>query len=101
MTQNCQCCKKFNFDKMRSEQFKDLKVQNGGNSIMFSNDLKNKINEYMIDAHKKMHFNKKVTKNTSQQHYKALTKLMNNKMNKLFNIKAGGKVTCKDAQSIL
>ena len=97
-----QCkCKTFNFEKMRSECFKEVKQQNGGKQIMLSSDLKNDIDQYMIEAHKKMHYNKKVTKNTADQHYNALSKLLTTKMNKLFSIKSGGKINREDASKIL
>ena len=97
-----QCkCKKFNFEKMRYECFKEVKQQNGGKQIMFSSDLKNDIDQYMIESHKKMHYNKKVTKNTANQHYNALSKLLASKMNKLFSLKSGGKITGGDASRIL
>jgi len=94
-------CKKFNFEKMRSECFKEVKQQNGGKQIMFSSDLKNDIDQYMIESHMKMHLNKKITKNTAEQHYNALSKLLTTKMNKLFSMKAGGKITGGDASKIL
>tara|TARA_Y100000389_G_scaffold104622_1_gene101512 strand:+ start:1518 stop:1820 length:303 start_codon:yes stop_codon:yes gene_type:complete len=100
MSSQC-ACKKFNFEKMRYECFKEVKQQNGGKQIMFSSDLKNDIDRYMIEAHKKMHYNKKVTKNTADQHYNALSKLLTTKMNKLFSIKSVGKITGGDASKIL
>lgn len=100
MSVKCKC-KRFNFEKMRSECFKDVKQQTGGKQITFSYDLKDDIDKYMIEAHKKMHVNKKVTKNTSVQHHNALSKLLATKMNKLFSIKSGGKITGGDASKIL
>ena len=97
---NCKC-KRFNFEKMRSECFKEVKQQTGGKNIMLSTELKGNINKYMIEAHKKMHIDKKVTKNTADQHYKALSKLLTTKMNKLFSLKSGGKITGGDASRIL
>lgn len=94
-------CKKFNFDTMRQNLFKEVKQQHGGKNIMLSTELKYNINKYMIDAHKKMHINKKVTHSTSDQHYKALSKLLTSKMNKIFSLKSGGKITGGDASSIL
>lgn len=100
MPEQCKC-KKFNFEKMRSECFKEVKQQTGGKNIMLSTELKGNINKYMIEAHKKMHMNKKVTKNTAEQHYNALSKLLTTKMNKLFSLKSGGKITGGDASKIL
>ena len=100
MPEQCKC-KRFNFEKMRLECFKEVKQQNGGKQIMFSSDLKYDIDRYMIESHKRMHLNKKITKNTADQHYNALSKLLTTKMNKLFSIKSGGKITGGDASSIL
>lgn len=100
MPEQCKC-KNFNFEKMRSECFKEVKQQTGGKNIMLSTELKGNINKYMIEAHKKMHMNKKVTKNTAEQHYNALSKLLTTKMNKLFSLKSGGKLTGGDASKFL